>query len=461
MAIELSGFRARYFKSFIDTGMIEIKPITLFFGHNSSGKSAVLSILPMLQQTINDPNRQTPFVFSKEAGVDLGAYDEVIYRHKVSLNQPIWFDLQISLVPTKSDARPVMRYFAERTIDEFKKQTPEFKALQIEIAASYNKKQRRISITDYKFTFDYKKTIFRIYRLGTAVNQKWHFEPDILENKDTKIFWEHFLPIFLEEDYSDDPSALGNLSSMVATVIHEEIEDLVHIGPLRDFPRRAYRLTGESPKDVGRNGENWLNILLSAEKREELIENVNRWLKRLGYSLKIDWGKHGYVHPMLIDKNGLNVSLKDIGFGISQILPVLIQGFSSKPGTILILEQPEIHLHPHAQAELGDILIAISQRGVRLLIETHSEHLLLRLQRRIAENYQKQNEIKPDDLSFYFVEHLENQSKIHEVTISETGEFIDPPSQLKTFFADDYIETLEWTKNIAHIKKGLANEHSD
>lgn len=85
--------------------------------------------------------------------------------------------------------------------------------------------------------------------------------------------------------------------------------------------------------------------------------------------------------------------LPDVGFGISQVLPVLVQCFYAPEGSIILIEQPEIHLHPNAQSTLADVMIDVinskengTDRDIQLVIETHSEHFLRRLQRRIAED---------------------------------------------------------------------------
>jgi predicted ATPase len=453
MSLVLTAFKAENYKPFANTNWIQIRPITLTFGHNSSGKSALLSILPMLKQSIEDPDLQTPFIFASETGVDLGAFEEVSYLHKVSLNNPIRFHLELTASQNDKDKdvrQDIMSRRFYRSLDLLKLNS---ERIQFEVSANYNKKQRQIAITESS-VYVGDKLIFRAYRKTTAENQAWHFEPEELENSDIRMAWHHFVPrLFSFRDRDEKRiEVYSDLSNIVAQSLSQSLRKLVHIGPLRDFPKRAYRLTGESPRDVGQRGENWLNILLRARSRDKLVSEVNRWLDRLGYSLRIDWGKQGFVHPLLKDKNGLEISLKDTGFGISQILPLLIQGFSCAPGTILILEQPEIHLHPKAQAELGDMLIAIASRGVRLIIETHSEHLLLRLQRRIAEeSINKDGLISPTDLSIYFIEQKDSGSVIHNVEVSNRGEFIDPPKKLLAFFSDDYIETVKWTNTIAKI----------
>lgn len=462
-SLQLTAYQACHFKPFVDTNWLEIKPITLIFGHNSSGKSALLSILPMLRQTLEDPNLNTPFVFSSETGVDLGTYDEVAHGHEVSLETPIWFNLKIGIDYQIAHSR-YSSFQIRRYVEALDALDIEGSTIEVRIAAKYNKKRRRIAITDFLLLDQTGNQILKTYRKTTAANQRWHLEPDTLEDAGIRFHWEHFLPRIVGVGRLSENRPWVDLFSSINNGLSRDLLRLVHIGPLRDSPRRAYRLTGESPRDVGQIGENWLNILLQARARGQLADQVNEWLDHLGHTLQIEWGRQGYVHPMLKDHAGLRTSLKDTGFGISQILPVLIQGFSSSPGTILILEQPEIHLHPRAQAELGDMLLAISRRGVRLLVETHSEHLLLRLRRRMAESQLGQEgtlALPLEDVAIYYVERLEGQSEVYQIAVNGMGEFVAPPERFQSFFSEDYEETLKWSEAIARIVKESDNACGD
>jgi len=123
------------------------------------------------------------------------------------------------------------------------------------------------------------------------------------------------------------------------------------------------------------------------------------------------------------------VSVTDVGFGVSQVLPVLVQVFYAPRRSTVILEQPEIHLHPAAQSELGDVLIAaLKDNDVQLLVESHSEHLLRRLQRRIAEGA-----VNQDDVALYFIETQRGESTISQLTVDEYGNILNWP---RDFFGD-------------------------
>ena len=120
---------------------------------------------------------------------------------------------------------------------------------------------------------------------------------------------------------------------------------------------------------------------------------------------------------MQTTKGGPKVLITDVGFGVSQILPVIVLCYYVPRGSTIILEQPEIHLHPAVQAWLADVFIdAVNTRGIQIILESHSEHLLTRLQRRIAEGA-----ISPDKTALYFC-HMENsESKIEKLDVDLYG----------------------------------------
>ena len=132
------------------------------------------------------------------------------------------------------------------------------------------------------------------------------------------------------------------------------------------------------------------------------------------------------------------VLLPDVGFGVSQILPVLVNCAILPEGSTLLLEQPEIHLHPFAQAALADILIdAIKNRNLQIIVESHSEHLLRRIQRRIAREV-----LHPNDVALYFC-HLENgSSAIEELDVDAYGNIRNWPTD---FFGDEMGELADMT----------------
>ena len=137
-------------------------------------------------------------------------------------------------------------------------------------------------------------------------------------------------------------------------------------------------------------------------------------------------GEH--ITIALTDKrSNTQVTLADVGYGINQLLPIIIEGIASQEDTILCVEQPEIHLHPRLQANIADLMIdtIADEDGKRKqwIVETHSELLILRLQRRIREG-----KIKPEDISVLYIDPNDESvegSAIISLRIDKNGDFID------------------------------------
>ena len=142
------------------------------------------------------------------------------------------------------------------------------------------------------------------------------------------------------------------------------------------------------------------------------------------------------------------VRITDIGFGVSQILPVLVLCYYVPEGSIILLEHPEIHLHPSVQADLADVLIGVvNRRNVQIIVESHSEHLLRRLQRRIAEGA-----IEHDKTALYFCCLEQGTSKIERLEVDIFGSISNWP---KDFFGDEMGDVLARTE--AEIRQEQAS----
>ncbi|OUO14724.1 AAA family ATPase, partial [Bacteroides sp. An322] len=216
-----------------------------------------------------------------------------------------------------------------------------------------------------------------------------------------------------------------------------------HVSPLRAHPQRYYFLDKSNINTV-------LNTLDGNSLTEILKENgtvrkkVNDWLDKFG--LKVDVSTlQDVIHKLKIHQNTLDLDITDVGFGISQILPIIVQSFLSFNGSLTMIEQPEIHLHPKMQADLADLFIDVVNNKDKkyLLIETHSEYLLRRLRRRISEK-----KISSENIAIYFITPPQNNNssaEIHEKKVSENGSFEWP----QDFYADELKrDTTEFIKHL-------------
>ncbi len=178
---------------------------------------------------------------------------------------------------------------------------------------------------------------------------------------------------------------------------------ILHLGPLRQDPQLLYLSTPSPvPGFVGTKGERAFALLHrygdrqiacpirgGGERQMTLREAVNHWLGELGVGSAVTT-----VHrPRLglepgVRMEGLSrpLSVAAVGVGVSQVLPVVVMGLAAQAGSVLLLEQPELHLHPAVQQRLGDFLLACVAGGRQVIVETHSDHLLTRLRKRVAED---------------------------------------------------------------------------
>jgi predicted ATPase len=147
-------------------------------------------------------------------------------------------------------------------------------------------------------------------------------------------------------------------------------------------------------------------------------------------------GRKEYEVLIKTHARGPEVKITDVGFGVSQVLPVLVQAFYCPPNSTVWMEQPEIHLHPQVQAELADVFISAIQAGengesrnTQLIIESHSEHFLNRLQRRIAEE-----KIAPNDVAVYFAQRMGSATELEPLRLNPFGDIENWPPN---FFGDE------------------------
>ena len=178
--------------------------------------------------------------------------------------------------------------------------------------------------------------------------------------------------------------------------------------------------------------------------RDAIDNKILQWLVKLeiidSYRLAPNLEEKG-VYELFVTKHigGPEVRLTDVGFGVSQVLPVLIACYFAPEGSILILEQPEAHLHPKVQSELADVLIdVVKNRSVQIILESHSENLLLRLMRRIAEE-----QVPAEDMVLYSCDISDGVSNIEKLEMDEYGNISNWPQD---FFGDSTGDIIKKTR---------------
>ena len=253
------------------------------------------------------------------------------------------------------------------------------------------------------------------------------------------------LNIFSGINYNQQNDYFSDNIFLVCMILSELISDyfdkIVYIGPIRSLPEKFEFVDGNVVEDqyVGQDGSRIARILFD---NRLLLHEINEAFSNIGIDYHIEFifdsrnnESKNSVYNLNIRRNFSNISssISDVGFGISQIIPVIVQCIISK-GSTIIIEQPELHLHPRLQAELGDLFIdsAINKNNT-LLIETHSEHILLRIMRRIRETTNETlpegaTPIRAEDVSLVYVESIETDgdkhSIIREMPLNDQGELV-------------------------------------
>jgi hypothetical protein len=257
--------------------------------------------------------------------------------------------------------------------------------------------------------------------------------------------------------------ALTRLVNGINRTLRSALASLRYLGPLRAYPGRRIDIAEERASEAAATGQ----YAWSALARDpSLLGAVNRWLAaedrlRTPYQLEVmrmvplsavrqlltrgrsrhpadvrkalaDIGARGPAEIRLIDRlTSTAVTHRDVGLGVSQVLPVLVSAFGSI-GALIAIEQPEIHLHPALQADLADVFIqtALGESCNTYLLETHSEHLILRVLRRVRETAAGHNEslppVSPEDVAVIYVEPSREGSVVTEIPIASDGELAGP-----------------------------------
>ena len=409
----LTALQLGNFKSWREVNA-PLAPITGFFGTNSSGKTSLLQALLLMKQTTESVDQQQVLEFGNEKTlVDLGGFDQVIFERDTQKK----LKLGISYIST---------------------QFMEISPIQFTSYVSLVNSQVALE----NFSYDLGQQGFGVNPFATSTPRP------------AQKFYR-----FSGEERSESNQRLLNLFELS---FEHVLSEIVYLGPLRDYPKRTYSWSGAAPSNVGKQGENTIAALLAARVGGNKVgdtpleEYIALQLKQLGLidSFRLEELREGTnIFRVLVRKTpeSPEVSLTDVGFGVSQVLPVLVLCYYVPEGSTVILEQPELHLHPSVQSGLADVFIdAYQKRGVQIIIESHSEHLLRRLQRRIAEE-----KIGTTDVNLYFCSLEHGESKLEALQLDEYGNIHNYP---KDFFGDRFEEMAAMTEAGIARREKLALE---
>lgn len=439
----LRELRIQNFKGWKDTGLIRMAPITLFFGTNSSGKSSIGHFLMLLKQTVESADRKAVFnLGDKNSSVQLGSYKDMVFNHETSNDICFEYERDIVGLVTGKKAEQFEKIIGTNRIRYPSLILTGEETERFDVIVGLNENHYPIvKQLKYLFQSGSKNNSIVMERISRD-ELKYKVVVDseqIFHNKSDAPYKYYGFP--------DDVITINQKSIFMKEINyrHEQwYRSLYYLGPLRAKAERIYKWTGIEPESVGFTGENTVDAIISSQQWSNAIEKKERLtidkivaqqLKRMelieGFAVNSISTKR-QEYEVKVQAKGSNdwVDLPDVGFGISQVLPILVQCYFAPYGSSIIMEQPDIHLHPRAQSLLADVLIdIINKQNIQLIIETHSEHFLRRLQRRIAEGV-----IPQEKVAAYFANINKSPAKLEPLEIDEYGNILNWP---ENFFGDE------------------------
>lgn len=355
------------YKGFKNYNELELKPITILLGKNSSGKSAIAKLPVLLEECLNS-NHEMPILHSYK-GIELGAeFRDLLY------NRDIQGDLKLELINNNNESIRVQINNEPTTnspiISKWK-----FKSIDNEIEINPFSNTGVITVFNGIFPLEMKSLLSEKFKLATN-----------------------------------------------------------YLGPFRLNPPRIFYLKGNKAYNrIGNKGENAYEILANSfENKDDLVKKVGDWFYENFDGWRLTVKKNSPYFEIQLSRDGDNddrgINIVDVGQGMSQALPIIVKAYMEAKPSLVIIEQPELHLHPAAHGSLAELIVNTQKSNSnRYLIETHSENFILRLRRMVAEN-----RLNVDDLAIYTVE--------YDVT--------DKFSYLKRINVDKFGEVDYWPKDV-------------
>lgn len=431
--------------------------VTGLFGTNSSGKSSIIQFLLLLKQTKNATDRSLVLDFGgPDQLVNLGSFRDIINAH--DLDAVLSWKLLWTLPSLLSINNPS----GKRTEVLVSGQS-----IALESLVRYQDKSLVSDRLEYRFgkqrhafLIEPKKIGSREYQLRAEVPPGASFR--FVRNQARAWALPGPLKTYLFPDQAKTYYQNSDFLSLFESEYEAMMDSVYYLGPLREYPRREYPWSGASPSDVGRRGERTMEAILAATLRKEtrnlggrtrykpFQEIIAYWLKQLGliHDFKIEeigTGANLYRAIVKRDAKSPVALLTDVGFGVSQVLPALVLLYYVPEGSTVIMEQPEIHLHPSVQSGLADVILTVAKtRRLQVIVESHSEHLLRRFQRRVAD------ETCPSELvKLYFCNSVNGNSTLRDLELDVFGEIRNWPDN---FFGDEMTEIAETRKAVLRRK---------
>ncbi len=441
------------FKSINSLSGYAIQPLTILSGTNSSGKSSLIQFLLLLKQTIELDSAKYPLYMD-------GDFFPVRRFQDILSSNAKDNCISVELAFDRDELRKYSKYPEIGIYDVLDD-------LELRIKVEFVEINNRVAVRVFEVRFISKDGSFNQFLKISDYNGSLNINTNVatLSNSDllslqgtykiTNVNYSGFIPFGYEIDLQNGSTPSKELLKLdgIKAIIVDFFHNLNYVGPSRDEPREEYRYNGQN-LSVGSHGEFVADTLEAlsltsvvffkiqeSEGTYQFIKCDGTFLDAVRYWMceKFQMCKDIYAKKVadsvviyVVNFNDIESSIRHVGFGISQILPIVVEGLRIQVGQTLILEQPEIHLHPKVQSQCLDFMLSLVYSGKTILVETHSDHIITRLRRRVAEN--TENDLS-NLIALTFVESTSSDLLYRNIGINDFGGL--------DYFPDEFIEKTD------------------
>ena len=442
------------YRCFRNRHEVPLRPLTLLVGENSTGKTSFLAAVRAAHdlQRISEELSTIVTPDFNEKPFHLGSYEQIANHRSVGSDLSTSF-----MIGQVSTVSPEQRWFVQKMIgvdvqgtdtemasqEIIKKEMASLKSFEMQIEARFSSEDKQPLITEFSAAQENHRLIFKNAADG---------EKNLLQfYKNGAVVIEH------EEEKNTPPLLLGRklLENSTDNKVDDrirmaEIVYLARLGlgsgnrpyafsPIRTSPQRTYERVREIRDSEGTHIPQTLARLLGTGGSSEFKRSIKEFgadsslysdliIRRLGK-------KGGDPFQIMIrqPQGGSRQNLVDVGYGVSQAIPIIVDAISMDARTMLLIQQPEVHLHPRAQAAMGSFFAQLAASGRnRLVVETHSDYLVDRVRMDVRDE-----RIKASDVVILYFEQSKVGVDIHPITIDEMGNLEGTPDSYGGFFLDE------------------------
>ena len=426
------------YRCFREEQTARLAPLTLLVGENSTGKTSFLAILRALWDGAFHPRipdfREYPF--------DLGAFEDIVHnRGSVDKKSPQAFEAGFLRRLSQLDSNLVSFRATFKEIDGVPVPVNrKFGNKEFEVEVGVEEGEQIVMLTTPQNQYQWKPPVGvdNLIPLPIAPDVMWLVHLQKLYDGQTPDESRESPPT---EDELEQIDALSQALSSEVLSTRRPAADT----PVRSRPRRTYDPIRPSRDAEGKyipaylanlyrgNSDEWQKLKKSLEdfgRKSGLFDDISvmSFGKTSGAPFQIrirKWGKR---------RKGVDRNLIDVGYGVSQALPMLTELLRPDSPQMFLLQQPEVHLHPSAQAALGSLFCDAAAQRKQLIVETHSDYIIDRVRMDVRD---KTTALKPEDVSILYFERDDLDVKIHSIRLDDMGNVLDAPHSYGKFFMEE------------------------